>query len=152
MSYSVTLSALRSEFSADPSGIGYGTAFTNRDASRLCFLINTISANSNTTNSVISVGLAYALQLQNVVVASEFSTLTTTQKDLWNVMMTTAVQGLVISSTSVRGQISFIWSGTSTGNLLSALRYRSCSRAETLFGEGASVNPNEASKAAYGDF
>lgn len=151
MSISVNLSSLRSEFSSDPSGLGYAT-FRGSNHSRLVYLVNTASVNSNSTNSYVSVGMVYAINLQQCVVASEYSALTTTQKDLWQAMVTTAVQGMAISSTTIMAQISNIWSGTTTGASISALRRRQASRAEVLFGEGATVNVNEAAKADAGDF
>jgi hypothetical protein len=151
VSLSVNLTQLRTEFTTDPSGIGYAN-FLVSNHQRLVYLVNTVSANSNTANSQISVGMVFALQMQQCVLPSEYSNLTTIQRDLWNAMVTTAIQGLVISSTVVRSQVSNIWSGTTTGANVSALFRRFCSRAETLFGEGAAVNANEASKAAIGDF
>jgi hypothetical protein len=152
MSQSVTLSALRSEFSADPSNIGYGSFFSNGQNHRLVFLINEISANSNTTNSQITVGLLYSINLQLCVVASEYSSLTQGTRDMWNAMITTAIQGLLVSQTNIRGQVSNIWSGTVTGANISSLFRRRCSRAEYLFGENATVNITEAVKARDGDF
>ena len=152
MSIGVGLSALRSEFSSDPSGIGYGSYFTNGQNHRLVFLVNEISANSNTTNSQVSVCMVFAINLNLCVVASEYSTLSQGTRDLWNAMMTTAIQGMIVSNSNVRGQVSSIWSGTTTGANISSLYRRRCSRAEILFGEGASVNINEAVKAAQGNF
>lgn len=152
MSFSVTLSALRSEFSADPSGIGYGSFFSNGDNHRLVFLINELSANSNTTNSQISVGIAYSINLNLCVVASEYSALSQGTRDLWQAMIATGIQGVMLSQANVRGQISNIWSGTTTGANLSSLFRRRCTRAETLFGEGATVNISEAVKARDGNF
>ena len=152
MSITVTLSALRAEFSADPSGIGYGSFFSNGNNHRLVFLINELSANSNTTNSQVGVQIVYAINLQQCVVASEYSSLTQGTRDLWNAVITTAIQGIVVSNTTIRGQISNVWSGSVTGANVSALYRRRCSRAETLFGEGATVNISEAVKARDGDF
>ena len=151
MSLSVNLSSLRSEFSSDPSGLGYAT-YRGSNPQQLMYLINTVSVNSNSTNSTISLGVIYSIQLQQVVIGSNYSTLTSTQQNLWNAVITTAIQGLAISNSTVRGQLSFIWSGTSTGIGISALFTRSASRAEVLFGESAAVNMNEAVKADQGDF
>ena len=150
MSMSVTLSALRVEFSADPWDRVW--ASTNGNNHRLVFLINELSANSNTTNSQISVGMLFSINLQLCVVASEYSSLSQGTRDLWNAAITTGIQGLMVSQANVRGQISAIWSGTTTGANLSSLFRRRCTRAEYLFGEGATVNINEAVKARDGDF
>ncbi|HEY5867090.1 MAG TPA: hypothetical protein VI542_16330 [Candidatus Tectomicrobia bacterium] len=152
MSVSVTLSALRSEFSADPSNIGYGSFFENGENHRLVFLVNEISANSNTANSQVNVGMVFSINLQFCVVASEYSSLSQGTRDLWNAVITTAIQGLLVSQANIRGQISSIWSGTTTGANISSLYRRRCSRAEYLFGENATVNINEAVKARDGDF
>lgn len=152
MSLSVGLSALRSEFSSDPSAIGYGTALNTSNNHHLVFLINEISANSNTANSQVSVGLLYSLNLQLCVVASEYSSLSQGTRDMWNAIITTAIQGLMVSQANIRGQISNIWSGTTTGANISSLYRRRCSRAEYLFGENATVNISEATKATQGDF
>ena len=147
------LSALRIEFLTDPVGIGYGSYVSNGNHNGLVRLINSVSANTGTAGSAITVGNIFALGLQQAVVAAEYVALNQAQRDLWNAVITTAVTGISISNTVIRGQITTVWSaGTTTRTNLAALQTRLCSRAETLFGEGIVVEPNEATKAVNGDF
>ena len=118
----------------------YSANVTRRDYNALADTINTVGL----TQSTIQIGTIGALELQQCVVVTEYLTLTNQQRDLWNAIVTTATQGLAISNTLIRAQITGIWSAglsATRSNLISA-QTRLCSRGETLFGEGVVVDTN----------
>lgn len=118
----------------------YSANVTRRDYNALADTINRVGL----TQSTIQVGTVNALTLQQCVVVAEYLTLTNQQRDLWNAIVTTATQGIAISNTLIRAQITGIWSAGLSGtrsNLISA-QTQPCSRAETLFGEGFVVDTN----------
>lgn len=138
----VNLSALRSELLSDPSGIGYSTALLRGDDNALVDLLNTVGVGT------VSVGTVFAISMQQCVVVSEYSNLTATQRDLWNVLITTGVNGIAISNVTIRNQIAGVWgAGTTTRTNLLALVTRSAARSEVLFGEGVYVTANDCNKA-----
>lgn len=150
----VVLSALRTELLTDPASLGYASYVSAGSFSILTGMLASVSANAGTATSTIDVGTVYAAAMQICVVASEYGTLTGAQRDLWNAALTAAVNGIAISNTVFRGQITTVWSAglSGTRNNLLALQSRPCSRVETLFGEGTRVDVNEVARAVYGDF
>ena len=149
----VQLSALRSELLSDPASMGYGTYLSTGTYSIIAYLLNSVSANSHTAGSAVSVSRVGSLDLQVAVVASEYLALSGGQQALWNAALIAAVNGIAISNTTFRQQVTTVWSaGTTTRANLLLLQTRRCSRAEALFGERASVDVNAVVKAAEGDF
>ena len=149
----VELSALRSELLSDPASIGYAPYLSTGTYSIITHLINAVSANSHTAVSAVSVSRVGSLDLQVAVVASEYLALSGGQQALWNAALIAAVNGIAISNTTFRQQVTTVWSaGTTTRANLLLLQTRRCSRAEALFGERASVDVNAVVKAAEGDF
>lgn len=150
----IGLSALRVELLDDPASIGYASHVSNGNFSILTGMLNSVSVNAGTATSVVDVRLVYAADMQTCVVASEYGILAGAQRDLWNAALTAAVNGIAISNTVFRAQITTVWSAglSGTRNNLVALQSRPCRRIETVFGEGALVDVNEVAKAVYGDF
>ena len=139
----LTLSALRTELLTDPTGIGYSTAVTRADHNTLVDLVNRSAA-----SYVVSIGTVTAINLQSVVVASEYAVLSGGQRDLWNAVLTAATGGVPISNTAIRAQVAVVWSaGTTTRSNLLALDTRTGTRAEVLFGEGVRVTSTDVQKA-----
>ena len=139
----LTLSALRTELLTDPTGIGYSTAVTQGDHNTLVTLVNREAA-----SYAVSIGTVAAIDLQSVVVASEYAVISGGQRDLWNAILAAAVNGVPISNTVIRGQVAQVWSaGTTTRTNLLALDTRTGTRAEVLFGEGVRVTATDVQKA-----
>lgn len=135
----IVASALKTELLTDPKAVGYSTFVAIGDYNRLADLLNTLGQ----TSEMISIGTATAMQLQQNVIGNEYVSLNQAQRDLWNVVITTATNGIPLSNTLVRGQIAQVWSaGTTTRSNLSNLQIRSASRIEVLFGEGQVADPN----------
>ena len=135
----IDFAALRIELLTGSFASLYSAARALGDYNRLTDLVNTTNANG--ANSTVTIGTVNALTLQQCVVAGEFTSITQAQRDLWQCIVTTATTGIAISNTTIRQQITTIWSATTTtrANLISA-QTRFCSRGETLFGENVIVD------------
>lgn len=139
----VILSALRTELLTDPRSLGYSTAVTQGDHNTLVDLINRSAASHS-----VSMGTVTSINLQQVVVASEYAVLSGGQRDLWNAVLTAATGGVPISNAAIRAQVAVVWSaGTTTRANLLALDTRTGTRAEVLFGEGMRVTSTDIQKA-----
>lgn len=138
----IAISALKTELFSSINAPIYSVAVVQRDVNTLVDLLNRISAVDPT--ATVSVGIVYALSLQQCVVVNEYLQLTNQQRDLWNAIVTAATGGLSVSNTLIRGQILGIWSAglSNTRNNLAGLQTRACSRAEALSGEGAYADAN----------
>lgn len=149
----VVLSTLRTELLTDPASIGYAPYVSNGTFSILTSLINSVSANAHTVTSVVAVSRVASFDLQVAVVAGEFLALSAGHQALWNAALTAAVNGIAISNTTFRQQVTTVWSaGTTTRANLVALQERPCTRGETLFGERTQVGVDQIGKAINGDF
>lgn len=138
----VNLSALRTEILTDPRGLGYSTGVTRGDHNLISDLLNTRAASHS-----VSIGTIFSIDMQQAVVAAEYAVISGGQRDLWNAIITTAVNGVQISNTILRTQVAFVWSAATTtrANLL-ALDTRTGSRAEVLFGEGTFIGAAQVGK------
>ena len=149
----VGLSALRVELLTDPVSMGYSSYVSNGTFSILTGIVNSVSANAHTVTSAVAVSRVASLDLQVAVVAAEFLALSAGTQALWNAALTAAVNGIAISNTTFRAQVTTVWSaGTTTRANLVTLQERRCSRAETLFGEQTQVDVDQIAKAVNGDF
>lgn len=150
----LTLSALRTEFLTDPIGFGFSTMIAAGNDVGLAETMNSVTRNASLAAvSTIEISQVTALVLQQQVVGTEYLALSQGARDLWNAILTTATEGLVISNTLIRGQVTAIWSaGTTTRSNLSALQRRRAARAEILGGEGTVTLVNDANKARTGQF
>lgn len=138
----VTLSVLRSELLSSAQASLYSAAVATGDDNRLADLLNVRGS------ATVSIGTIYAVDMQQTVVASEYGVLSSGQRDMWNAIVTTGVNGVSISNAALRAQVAYVWSaGTTTRASLLALDTRTGSRAEVLFGVGAAVTPNDIQKA-----
>lgn len=142
----VPIAALRTELLTDASALGYSAFYTFSSAASnyygddnaLADLLNTIRS------STITVGIVTAPLLQQGVVSSEYVALTQVQRDLWGAILAAATAGIAISNTVIRQQVGQVWSAaTTTRSNLSNLQTRTCSRAESLWGEGTVVKSSE---------
>lgn len=131
----INISALKVELLTDPKSVGYSASVTVGDLNRLADLLNTRGLGG--VSDVVSVGTLNAFDLQQLVVGSEYLNLTQPQRDLWNMVITTAINGIAVSNTLIKGQITAVWSaGTTTRTNLVSAQTRAASRAEILGGEG----------------
>jgi len=123
---------LRNEICLDPVPLGYvGKTFFQQAA-----LINEIGL----SGEVVDVAFVTAAQIQAEVVGSEFLTLAAREADLWLALLIAGgAQGsLEVRKSNIRGQVLEIWgAGTVTRSNLAAIQIRSASRAEALWGDGA---------------
>ena len=134
----VILSALRTELLSSVRASLYSAALLNGNDNAVADLLNAASAGT------VSIGTIFAIDMQQTVVASEYAVLSGGQRDLWNAVVTTGVNGVAISNAALRAQVAFVWSaGTTTRSNLLALDSRTGTRAEILFGEHAVVSPTE---------
>lgn len=133
----IDVSALKTELLADPTSLGYASSIATKDLNRLADILNTTGTNS------VTVGTVTAVALQRCVVASEYLVLTAAQRNLWDIVILTGLNGITLSNALVRGQIGAVWSAaTVTRSNLSALQTRLASRIEVVFGEGERADTN----------
>jgi hypothetical protein len=138
----VDISTLTIELTTGSFASAYSAAVASGNVNFLVDVLNRVSAVD--PFAVITVGRANAAYLQQQVVGSEYIGLTQAQRDLWGVLLGTAgANGLPISNTLIRGQVTAVWSAATTtrSNLVSA-QTRPCSRGEFLFGENTFVDGN----------
>lgn len=134
---SIDISNLRIELRTGSFASVYSANILTGNYNGLADTINTPQG----IGSSIVVGTLATRDLQQMVIGSEFLSLTQAQRDLWNVMMTAGQGGLAISLAAIRGQVAQVWSaGTSTRSNFSAAQTRLASRGEALFGEGTTVD------------
>lgn len=97
----------------------------------------------------VSATTVSSAQLQNAVVASDFTALTAAQQNLWAIIVQEAIsRPLDLTLTGIRAQILAIFgSGTTTRANLAALQTRAGSRAEALFGPGTFLTSTDISTA-----
>ena len=137
---------LNVEIATDPKSLGY-SGKSNPD---IAALLNAIGGSSET----IDQGALDGQELQKAVVISEYTALSDIQRDAWVLIISAGAGQVDIADQRVRGQIAAIWgSGTTTRANLLALTSRDASRAEVLFGAGASVSHTDVGKAVlyYGE-
>jgi hypothetical protein len=148
----IILSALATELLTDPVSLGYSPYVAGGNYDVLAYMLNSVSANSNVATSAVMVGKVDVETLQECVVGTEYSSLSQTPQNLWDAIIRTGTEGVCISNVLILGQLSYIWSGTTTQGNISALRTHRCSRGETLFGHGEVVETDQADKAVNGNY
>ncbi len=87
-------------------------------------------------------------QLQAAVVASEYEavTITDAERRMWSDLL--RLPRIPVKNANIRGQVLAIWAaGTTTRSNLGNLQSRTGSRAEVLWGDGATVDFDEVLKA-----
>ena len=137
----------------DPVLMGYSSYVSNGTFSILTGIVNSVSANAHTVTSAVAASWRASRDLQVAVAAAEFLALSAGTQALWNAALTAAVNGIAISNTTFRAQVTTVWSaGTTTRANLVTLQERCCSRAETLFGEQMQWDVDQIAKAVNGDF
>ncbi len=133
---------LRNEICLDPIPLGYsGQTFFEQAA-----LINEIGL----SGEIVDVAFVTAAQIQAEVVGSEYLTLNAAERALWAALLAAGSAGnsLEVRESNIRGQVLDIWgAGTDTRSNLAAIQVRSASRAEALWGDGASPSPQDIEEA-----
>jgi len=137
----VDLSELKTEVLTDPLALGYA----GKTNYQIAQLMNTVGL----SGEVVGVAYVTADIVQSQVVATEYLTLTASERALWAAVLAAGSNnpGIPVANTNIRGQITAIWgAGTTTRTNLGALQTRSGSRAEALWGDGASVTDHDIEK------
>lgn len=128
----VDLVTLNTELTTDPLGLGYA----GKTDPEMAALLNTIGLSSET----VSVGVLNGQELQKAVVGAEFIALSAEKQRGWIALISAGDGQVDVDDDRVIAQATAIWNGGSTTLAnLAALRTRSASRAEALFGAGVSV-------------
>ena len=133
----MTKAALLAELQADPQTLGYAALVAANNDKALADLLN-----DKTKGGAIDRVTVSASELQSCVVGSEYLTLTADQKSLWQSILLAASDGGVrMLNANIRAQALAVWAGgTTTRTNLGAAQTRAGSRAEVLWGEGATVS------------
>lgn len=138
----VTISVLRTELLSSVFASTYSAAIAQGSHNAVADRVNSYAS------ATVSVGVIFAIDMQQAVVASEYAVLSGGQRDLWNAVVTTGVNGVSISNAALRAQVAFVWSaGTTTRASLLALDSKRGSRAELLFGEATVVTATDVQQA-----
>ena len=138
----VTISVLRTELLSSVFASTYSAAIAQGSHNAVADRVNSYAS------AAVSIGTVFAIDMQQAVVASEYAVLSGGQRDLWNAVVTTGVNGVAISNTALRAQIAFVWSaGTTTRSSLLALDTKLGSRCEFLFGNGAVATATDVQQA-----
>lgn len=145
---SVDLTALKTELTTDPTGLGYppDAADTAADAS----IINTLGISGET----IEPEFVTTLQAHAAIELTEFLTLTSGEQSFWLAMIQSAAAGggFPVKDPAVRAQIGALFRAgegnqPDTRAALIVLQTRTATRAEVLFGEGISASPQDCAQA-----
>ena len=140
----MTKAALKAELQNDPQTLGYAALVAANDDVALAHLLNDKTKGGSVNRVTVT-----AAELQSCVVAAEYASLTADQKSLWQCILLAAADGGVrMSNANIRAQALAVWAGgTTTRTNLGAMQDRAGSRAEALWGEGASVSHSSVSDA-----
>jgi len=140
----MTKAALLSELQTDSQALGYAALVAANNDAALAVLLN-----DKTKGGTISRTIVTATELQSCVVGSEYLSLTADQKSLWqSILLAAADGGVRMSNTNIRAQALAVWAGgTTTRTNLGNAQDRAGSRAEALWGDGASVSVGDISNA-----
>ena len=131
---------LGTELTADPKALGLPAMDDPTAAAKL----NEIGA----SGEEVSRGIINGQELQMAVVGSEFIALSAAKQRGWVCLISAGDGQVDVDDQSVIDQATAIWNGAATTlSNLNALRTRSGSRAEILFGAGASVGMFDIAKA-----
>lgn len=125
------LAILNTELTYDPKVLGYA----GKTDPEMAALLNTIGLSSET----VSVGILNGQELQKAVVGAEFIALSAEKQRGWMALITAGDGRVDIDDARVIAQATALWGSSTTLDNLAALRTRSASRAEALFGAGVSV-------------
>lgn len=120
------LAELKIELTNDPKGLGLAVMDNPTAADKL----NEIGASGET----VSAGAINGQELQKAVVIAEYLNLSQVARDGWLAIISAGDGQVEVDDTGIVAQVTAIWSGTTTLTNLAALRTRSASRAEVLFG------------------
>ncbi len=127
----IDIPTLAIELDTDPTGLGYAPFIADGDTTSLAEIQNLRRASIPT--DVIALPTKEA---QKAVVGTEYLALSAAQRDLWDILISSAAVGddIPLDDTNIRDQLIQIWvGGTTTRTNLLALQTRNGSRIEELF-------------------
>lgn len=134
------LDDLKTEIQTDPKSLGY-SALIN-DLQLVADKLNEVGASGET----IEVSSISSIEAQKAVEISEFVALSEAAQRGWQIIMN--FENIPVGDSFITAQIAAIWgAGTTTRANLLALKNRSASRAEVLFGENRTIKYQEVGEA-----
>jgi hypothetical protein len=143
----ISKTALNTELQTDPDTLGYASYVASNNDQALANLLNDISIGISKGYSLTKKTIT-AAELQSCVIISEWQSRTDEQKSAWtNLLIASAYTGVPTTNANIISQAQSIWNNTTTLNNLANAIVRSCSRAETLGGEGTIVSAADVSNA-----
>ncbi len=125
------LAILNTELTDDPKTLG----LVSMDNPTAAVKLNETGASSET----VSAGIINGQELQKAVVIADYIALSPVARDGWMAIISAGDGQVDVDDQRVIDQVTVIWSGTTTLTNLVALRTRSASRAEVLFGHGVGM-------------
>ena len=134
-----TLAALKSELVNDPASVGYATPRTQGDTQRLADLINAVGAGTTFRNDIAP------KEVINAIAAADFAGLTAVKCAQLQLLLLAAPIDATL--TNVRQRFADIFVAGTTLTALQAMAQRNCSRAETLWGTGTTITPEQVARA-----
>lgn len=125
------LAILNTELTDDPKLLG----LANMDNPAAAAKLNEIGASGET----VSAGTINGQELQKAVVGAEFLALSAVKQRGWLAIISAGDGQVEVDHAGIVAQVTAIWNGSTTLTNLAALRTRSASRAEALFGHGIAM-------------
>ena len=112
-----------------------GRTFANSDDVQM-----TVAMNAPSTNVVPRANIT-ATQVLKCIDAGEYASMSVARQNAWGMMMTViAVEGVDPNDASLVAQIASVWSGqANTLAALGALRNKTATHAESVFGDGTAL-------------
>jgi len=142
----MTKAALYTELTTDPQSLGYASLVASNSDKALADLLNDKTKGGNIDRVRIT-----SSELQSCVIATEGIALSVAQATLWSHLLIAAADGGVLMSDSqIRNQIQQVFTASGAGTTRAKInnaQQRAGSRAEVLWGEGASVSHGDVSNA-----
>jgi hypothetical protein len=131
----ITLAALKAELQNDPTARGYAAPLAEGNYQAVVDLLNALRDGATVGRSLVP-----AWQFVNCIVPSEYAALTVPQRDY--LTMVAAAGDVQLGGGAVRDALTAIFAGgTTTRTNLVALLNRPATRAEELFGDGVTIQP-----------
>jgi hypothetical protein len=136
----IDYAVLKTEMDTDPKSLGYA----GKSNPEVADLINTVGL----SGEEVDVGIIDGQELSKAVIISEYTALSNAERQGWATILSAGDGQVDIDDSRVVDQIGAIWgAGTTTRANLLALRKRSASRAEVLFGVGVAVSKFDVAEA-----
>lgn len=136
-----SLSGLKSELQADPSGLGYAALLAGGNHTGCADALNLVRAGIS-----INRDLVQAHEIFEQIVPAEFSSLSAIERERIRGILSMGVVDVRGSNTRAAFQAAF-GAGTTTRSNLTAYLARQGSRAEQLFGSGVQISHDQIAQA-----